>query len=54
MDLDYVINKVYLVFALFPILFFKAAKEIKYLKTFHLCEFVTYALEESNFFPLKV
>lgn len=47
--LDYVINKMHLVFALFPT-FFKAEKEIKYLKTFHLCDFVTYALEESNFF----
>lgn len=36
--------------SLYFLLFFKAEKEIKYLKTFHLCDFVTYALEENNFF----
>lgn len=41
-----------LVFALFPILSFQDRKG-NYLKTFHLCDFVTYALEKSNFLFFK-
>ena len=50
--LDYVINKIFLVFILFPILFLIAEKEIKYLKTFSPLLFCNLSFSKFSFFQV--